>query len=130
MNAQAQNLYVKMQVNTATPGELTLMLFNGSIKFMKLANEAFDKHDYAAKNENIKRTVDIIDELLITLNMSFEISKNLSQLYYFMKDKLYEANIKADRESLSVVLDLMTELRDTWVEAVRIVKGNPKASPV
>ncbi|NEN85103.1 flagellar export chaperone FliS [Paenibacillus elgii] len=129
MNNQAQNLYLKTQVNTAHPGELTLMLFNGCIKFTKQAGECIQQKNYEGKNNNIKRAIDIIDELMITLKMEYEISQNLFSLYQFMKDRLIKANIKLEVENIQLVLDMMTELRDTWVQALKEVKsGNTQVT--
>lgn len=126
MNSQAQNLYLKTQVNTASPGELTLMLYNGCLKFMKLAGEGIEKKNYELKNVYILKSQRILDELLITLDMKYEISHNLSDLYIFIKDKLVQANMKLDMESLQVSIELITELRDTWIEALKLVKSNAK----
>lgn len=126
MNAQAQQTYLQMQVNTASPGELTLMLYNGCIRFMKQALNCMESKDYAGKNEFILRAENIIDELLITLDPQYEISANLSELYRFMKSQLVEANMRLRAESLETCIRLMTELKDTWAEAVKIVKsGTP-----
>lgn len=127
MNSQAQQLYIRTQVNTASPGELTLMLFNGCIKYMKQALEGIERKDYASKNLNIKKSQDILDELLITLNMEYEISKNLSALYMFMKEKLFEVNVRLNKDSLQVCIDLLSELRDAWAEAVKSLKHAQKA---
>lgn len=126
MNSQAQQLYIRTQVNTASPGELTLMLFNGSIKYMKQALDGIRNKDYEAKNVNIKKSQDIIDELLITLDMKYEIAKNLSKLYLFIKEQLFEANAKLNVESLQVSIDLMSELRDAWAEALKSLKSTQK----
>lgn len=126
MNTQAQNLYLQTQVKTASPGELTLMLYNGCIKFMKMGLESIQNQDYEMKNIYIQKSQNILDELLITLNMKYDISKKLSALYIFIKEKLTEANIKLDVESLQVGIELVTELRDTWVEVLRLIKTNAK----
>ncbi|MFC5448782.1 flagellar export chaperone FliS [Paenibacillus aestuarii] len=128
MNNRAQTIYQNTQINTAHPGELTLMLFNGCIKFMKLAMENINNNDIEGRHNHIQRSLNIIDELQITLDMKYEISHNLYSLYRFMKEKLIEANIKASTESLQVSLDLMTELRDTWAQAVKLAKSGQKAS--
>ncbi|XOK61318.1 flagellar export chaperone FliS [Paenibacillus elgii] len=123
MNQQAQQLYLRTQVSTAAPGELTLLLYNGCIKFMKQAQEALVTKNYSEKNINIKKAQDIIDELMITLNMDYEISKNLKMLYVFIKEQLFEANFKLNMESLETSISLVTELRDTWVEALKSLKN-------
>ncbi|MFE5324107.1 flagellar export chaperone FliS [Paenibacillus sp. NPDC056579] len=122
MNNQAQQVYLRTQATTASPGDLTLMLYNGCIKFMKQALEAIQENNYQEKNTNIKKAQDIIDELLITLNHGYPISKNLAALYTYIKEQLQQANLKLHVESLSTAIELVTELRDTWVEALKLVK--------
>ncbi|HEX7055704.1 MAG TPA: flagellar export chaperone FliS [Bacilli bacterium] len=126
MNTQAQDVYAKTQVATASPGDLTLMLFNGYLKFAKQALNGMQLRQYEQKNYNIKRAQDIIDELLCTLNMQYEISRNLSALYHFISEKMVEANVKMNQQSLHDCIELMTELRDAWAEALKKVKRNGK----
>lgn len=123
MNQQAQETYLRMQVNTAAPWELTLMLYNGCIRFMKQALEGLNSSNYEIKNLYIKKSVDIIDELIITLNRNYEISNNLESIYEFMKDKLFEANNKLDANCLVLCVEMMTDLRDTWVESMKKLKS-------
>lgn len=126
MRSQAHNKYLQSQVNTAIPGELTLMLYNGCLKFMKQSMNDLQNKEYEKKNLNINKAQDILDELLITLNHKYDISKSLSYLYIFIKEKLFEASIKLDAESLQVSIDLVTDLRDTWFEALKLSKVNSK----
>jgi flagellar protein FliS len=130
MNTQTQTqaLYLKMQVNTASPGDLILMLYNGCIKFMKQGLEAIKRRDFEAKHENIKKAQDIIDELVIALNMKYDIAKQLASLYDFINRQLVEANVKLNEQSLEVAIDMITELRDTWAEANKMVKSQAKVS--
>jgi len=119
MNQQAQETYLRMQVNTAAPWELTTMLFNGCIKFMKQALLAIRNQDFSGKNVNIKKSVDIIDELTISLNHNYEISGNLEKLYDYIKRRLFHANFKLDEAALSECIELISDLRDTWVTAMK-----------
>lgn len=119
MNRQAQNTYLRMQVNTAAPWELTTLLFNGCIKFMKQANEAIQNKNYEEKNEFIKKAVNIINELLITLDHKYDISKQLASLYEYMKGRLIHANIKMDTSAVTECIELMTDLKDTWITAMK-----------
>lgn len=128
MNMQSQELYIRTKVNTSSPGELTLMLYNGCIKFMKQALEGIKNQDYNTKNKFIQKSIDIVDELLITLNAEYDISRNLSALYLFIKEKLIEANTKAAPDILNTCIELITELRDTWSEALKIVKTKTPVS--
>ncbi|MDB5052784.1 MAG: flagellar protein FliS [Bacilli bacterium] len=126
MSSQAHNQYSQTRVNTAIPGELTLMLFNGCLRFMKQAMTDLENKEYEKKNINIIKCQDILDELLITLNHKYEISKSLSSLYVYFKEKLFEANTKLDPESLQICIGFITELRDTWVEALKLIKTQSK----
>lgn len=126
MNQQAQLNYMKNQVTTASPGELTLMLYNGCIKFMKQALIDLEHNDFMAKNVSIKKAQNIIDELIITLKMEYEVSKSLKALYVFINEQLFNANVNKDTSSLHLGIELVTELRDTWAEALKVVKTNPQ----
>lgn len=116
------NMYQQYQQNsitTASPEELTLMLYNGAIKFMNLGKFHIDKKEIEKANNAIKRAQDIIHQLNNTLDMSYEISNNLRAIYTFILEKLVDANIKKDTKILNEALPLLEELRDTWKEAMR-----------
>ncbi|MEI7025658.1 flagellar export chaperone FliS [Paenibacillus sp. y28] len=126
MNNRAQQTYLLNQVNTAHPGDLTLMLYNGCIKFMRQAIVSMENKDYEGKNNYIQRALDIIDEFIITLNMDYPISQNLRSLYMFMKENLIQGNVRMDIQKVQITIDLMSELKDTWVQAVKKAKsGEP-----
>lgn len=120
---QALNTYFNTQVTTATPGELTLMLYSGCVKFLKLALKNMEAGDYEQKNNYLIKATNIIDELLITLDMKYEISRSLSSLYVYIKELIIKANIQAQQEPLLESIQLVTELRDTWNEALELVKA-------
>jgi flagellar protein FliS len=119
MIQQAQETYLRMQINTAAPWELTTLLFNGCLKFMKQAVSAIKNQDFNEKNTNIKKAIDIIDELTITLNHNYEIAGNLEKLYDYVKRRLFHANFRLDEIALNECIVLITELRDTWVTAMK-----------
>jgi len=110
----AYKTYQNNSVNTASGGELTLMLYNGCMKFIKQAMKDMDAGSIEAKNTNIQKAQNIIRELLITLDPKVEISKQFQPLYEFMLSELMTANIENDKKKLEEVLDLVTEFRDTW----------------
>ena len=112
--------YKEQSVTTATPEELTLMLYNGCIKFINLAEVYIEEKDYAKSNLNIQKAQDIIQELNITLNMDYEISQNLRQLYTFINEKLLDANIQKDKQALFDAKEIVSDLRDTWKEAMAL----------
>ncbi len=122
---KSYNGYQKYQQNsvmTAAPEELTLMLYNGAIKFIKQAKIFMEQKQVEKTHNAIVRAQDIITELNITLNMDYEISKNLRSLYDFMLTRLTDANINKDIKILDEVLPLLEELRDTWQEAMKKAK--------
>ncbi|KAB7666045.1 flagellar export chaperone FliS [Bacillus sp. B1-b2] len=110
--------YQQNSVNTASPGDLTLMLYNGCLKFLHLAKKAIENKDITTRNTNIQKTQNIIKELMVTLNMDIPVSKNLMTLYDYMNRQLVKANIESDISIIEEVETLITEFRDTWKEAV------------
>ncbi|MFB4331573.1 flagellar export chaperone FliS [Paenibacillus sp. CR_12] len=119
---QAVNRYYETQIKTATPEELTLMLYNGCIRFLKQALIGVENKDFMSKNTNITKAVDIIDELQATLDMNYDISTNLASLYEYFKQRLIFASIKLDLDALQEVIGMVTDLRDAWNEAMKTVK--------
>ncbi len=112
--------YEKNAVTTASPGELTLMLYNGCLKFIKQAKCAMEEKNYEEKNRNIQKALDIISELMVTLNMDIPISKSMMQMYDYMNRRLIEANVKNHSEYLDEVESYVIEFRDAWKEAILI----------
>lgn len=110
--------YKEQSINTATQEELTLMLYDGCIKFINISKIAIEEKKYDIANTNIQKAQNIISEFMVTLNMDIEISKNLLALYDYYNRRLVEANIKKDIEILEEVKVFITELRDTWKEAI------------
>jgi flagellar secretion chaperone FliS len=101
--------YQNNSVNTASPGELTLMLYNGCLKFINLAKKAMEDKNSEVKNINIQKAQNIVNELMVTLNMDVKVSKNLQSLYDYLNRRLMEANIRNDVSILNEVEEFMTE---------------------
>ncbi|GGH88863.1 flagellar protein FliS [Pullulanibacillus pueri] len=120
--ANPYQAYQQNSVTTATPGELTLMLYNGCLKFIKQGKLAIDAKDIQAKNTNLQKAQNIITELMTTLNMDIELSKNLMSLYDYMKRRLIEANLKSDVAILDEIEEMVTGFRDTWKQAIQITR--------
>lgn len=118
----AYNAYKQNSVTTASPGELTLMLYNGCLKFLNRAKLAIDEKNIEERNYNIQRAQAIIAEFMSTLNMDIEISKQMLPLYEYMNRRLTEANIKNDPTIIEEVEGLVTEFRDTWKEVIKITR--------
>ncbi|WP_062354171.1 flagellar export chaperone FliS [Bacillus kwashiorkori] len=111
--------YQQNSVNTATPGELTLMLYNGCLKFIQLAKVAMKENNVTDKNINLQKAQNIITELMVTLKMDVEISKQMMPLYDFVRRQLIEANVKNDIRALEDAEGIVTDFRDTWKQVIQ-----------
>lgn len=112
--------YETNSVTTASPGELTLMLYNGCLKFINKAKDAIEENNFELKNTNIQKAQNIISELMVTLNMDIPVSKHMMQMYDYINRRLIDANIKNSIEILEEVESFVTEFRDTWKEVILI----------
>ncbi|HLS09726.1 flagellar export chaperone FliS [Lentibacillus sp.] len=111
--------YQNNAVNTASGGDLTLMLYNGCIKFIKQAMKDMDNGKIEAKNTNIQKAQNIIQELMATLDPKVEISQQFMPLYDYILHQLKEGNIKNDTAFLEEALRYVTEFRDTWKQVIK-----------
>nr|WP_295971851.1 flagellar export chaperone FliS [uncultured Bacillus sp.] len=112
--------YQENSVNTASPGELTLMLYNGCLKFILLAKKAITEQNIEEKNINLIKAQKIIQELMVTLNMDFAVAKDMIALYDYCNRRLIEANMKNDVTILDEVEGFMKEFRDTWKQVIQL----------
>lgn len=127
MPYNAYKVYEQNAVLTATPGELTLMLYNGCIKFIKQARVAMQDKNIELKNNLLKKAQAIINELMVTLDRKQSISKELLALYDYMHRRLIEANMKNDSAILDEVEKMITDLRDTWKQVMMITQKEKPA---
>lgn len=114
-------------VYTASPGELTLMLYNGCLKFIHLAKKAIADKNIEAKNTNIIKAENIIMELMVTLKDEYEVSKTMKPLYDYLYRRLVEANVNNDIAILEEVEGFVTQFRDTWKQVIQLNKQNQHA---
>ncbi len=114
--------YQQNSITTATPEELTLMLYNGCIRFTKLAKINMEEKNISETSINLMKSQDIISELNGTLNMNYEVSDDLRNLYIFIKDHLVDANIQKKVEILDEIIPIIEDMRDTWKEAMALAK--------
>jgi flagellar secretion chaperone FliS len=112
--------YQASSVQTASPSELTLMLYNGCLKFIKLARKAIEEKNVEERNTNLVKAQKIIQELMVTLNMDYEVAKHMMTMYDYIYRRLVEANIKNDVEILDEVEGYVTEFRDTWKQVIQL----------
>ena len=126
MATNAYQKYKNTQIETANQEKLLIMMYNGAIKFSKQAKEAINKNDYEAVNNSLVRTQAILLELQATLDhqKGGEIAENLDALYDYMKRRLTDANVDKEKEPIDEVIDMLNELKETWVEASKKIKKN------
>lgn len=116
------NMYKNQQIMTAAPEDLTLMLYNGAIRFVTESIQALERGELEKSHNANLRAQDIVKEFMSTLNMDYDISHNLFSLYEYMTYRLMQGNMKKDVAQLEEVKGLLVELRDTWVEAIKKVR--------
>jgi len=114
--------YTNNKVNTVSGEELTLMLYEGALKFTNQAIIAIESRDFDRANSLIIRVEDIIREFQVTLNHDYEISKNFDSMYDYMYRLLVDANIAKDIAILNEVKGYLREFRDSWKEAMKLAK--------
>ncbi|WP_100374034.1 flagellar export chaperone FliS [Bacillus sp. FJAT-45037] len=120
MATSMQSAYKQNAMKTASPGELTLMLYNGCLKFMKLTRAAIEEQDLEKRNVNSIKAQNIIRELMVTLKTDNEVGQNMMRMYDFILNRLMEANIKSDLTALAEAEELVTDFRDTWKQVIQI----------
>jgi flagellar secretion chaperone FliS len=117
---QFHQVYKQNSVSTASPGELTLMLYNGCLNFLNKAKLAIRENNIQERNTNLQKAQRIIQELMVTLNQDYEIAKQMMIMYEYMNRRLIEANINNDLSIVEEVEGFVTEFRDTWKEVIRL----------
>ena len=117
-NAYAQ--YNNIKILTASPAELTLMLYEGAIKFCNIATVAVEQKDIEKAHTNIVKAQKIVDYFRQTLDMKYEVAKDFERVYTYLEQRLIEANIKKDKEILEEVTTHLRSMRDTWKEVMRL----------
>lgn len=117
--------YNNSKILTASPAELTLMLYDGAIKFANIAIAGIENHDIEKAHNNIRKTERIIIEFDTTLDDRYEVSKDFHNVYRYLLQRLQEANIKKDKDIMEEVLNHLRTMRDTWKEVMQLnANGN------
>lgn len=106
--------YQQSYVQTASPIQLTIMLYEGAIRFIKQGIEGIEKKDYEKANLNLIKAQQIIHEFIASLNHDYPISKNLLAIYDYSLHNLIQANIKKDKSFALEVLNHLSELKEAW----------------
>ena len=111
--------YANNKVMTASPAELTLMLYEGAIKFSNIAVEAIEAKIYRS-HDNIIKVEHIIEEFQSTLNHKYPVAKDFDEVYNYLMMRLQEANMKKDKEIMEEVLKHLRTMRDTWKQVMKL----------
>ena len=111
--------YTRNKILTATPAELTLMLYEGAIKFCNIAIVAIEQKDRSKMFNNILKVEDIITEFQVTLNFDYPVANDFNNVYNYLQKRLREANMTMDKEILEEVTEHLRTMRDTWKEVMR-----------
>ena len=112
--------YNNNKVLTASPAELTLMLYEGAIKFCNIAEAAIEQNDIQKAHANIIKVQHIIDYFRQTLDMKYPVAQDFERIYVYLAERLVTANIKKDKAILEEVNAHLHSVRDTWKEVMRI----------
>jgi flagellar secretion chaperone FliS len=114
--------YQRQAVTTSKPEDLTSMLYQGLVKFIRLAKMDLEANNIESSHKNNLRAQDILTELMVTLKKDYAVSESLQTLYDYMKSRLIEANLKKNIDILEEVEGYAVELSETWVAAMKLTK--------
>ena len=120
---QAAKLYGNNRVNTASQAELTLMLYEGAVKFGNIAITALEKKDYETTNINIQKCRNIIVELTSRLSMRYAVAEDFKKMYDYIFALLIHANLEKDMEMLDRAVSEIRDMRDIWKQIMGKTKG-------
>jgi flagellar protein FliS len=132
--ANSWKSYRQIATQTAPPGQLILMLFDGALHSLERALTGFDHRDPLEKNQtihnNLQRAADIIRELNNSLNLDTggKLAETLRNLYYYFDQRIVESNLQKHRDGVDEVIVLLKELRDAWA-AMLSNQGQMPPSP-
>ncbi len=114
--------YNNSKIATAQPAELTLMLYEGAIKFCNIAMIGIENKDYEKASNNIQKARRIIVELQTTLDHEYEVANDFDVIYNYLFQTLIQANVKKDPEILEEALVQLRDLRNMWKEIMKVAR--------
>ena len=118
-NQNMAQQYNRNKVLTASPAELTLLLYEGAIKFCNIAAVAIEKNDMEKAHTNIVQAEMIIEEFQATLNHKYPVAEDFDKLYKYIYGLLVDANMRKDLEILEQATNELRGMRDTWKEVMK-----------
>ncbi|SFB95412.1 flagellar export chaperone FliS [Butyrivibrio sp. YAB3001] len=122
LSAQQRAAYAQYKNNkimSASAPELTLLLYDGAIKFLNIADFAIEKKDIQKAHENIIKTERVIDYLRQTLDMKYPVAQDFENMYSYIDKRLVEANLTKDKEIIEEINGHMHSIRDNWIEVMK-----------
>lgn len=120
--------YASNKITTASPAELTLMLYEGAIKFCNIAVMAIEKNEVEKAHINIMKAQRIIEEFQASLDFKYPVAQEFNSVYTYLMDRLREANFQKDAAILEEVLVHLRTMRDTWKEVMRVTQNGTHIS--
>lgn len=114
--------YKNNAIATATPAELTLMLYEGAIKFGNIAIKAIEEGDIQKAHINIVKVQRIITEFRNTLDFKYPVAKDFDRVYEYLERRLVEANVSKDKEIMEEMVMHIRSMRDNWKEVMKRAK--------
>ena len=122
--------YNNSKILTASPAELTLMLYDGAIKFSNIAIQGIESRDIEKAHNNIVKVENIIQEFQITLDHKYPVAQDFDKVYNYILRRLQEANVKKDKAIMEEVLEHLRTMRDTWKTVMQQSRGNAVKSAI
>lgn len=114
--------YANNKITTATPAELTLMLYEGAIKFCNMAKKDMELGEHGNAIGNIQRARKIIVELQSTLDFKYPVAKDFDLIYTYIFNLMVEVTTKQNQDALDEVLVQLRDLRDMWRQIMKQTK--------
>ena len=122
MNKNPYAQYQNSRILTASPAELTLMLYEGAIKFGNMAIMGMKQKDIEKAHVNLKKVQRIVAEFRATLDMKYPVAQDFDRIYVYLEERMTEANLTKDPEIMEEVVRHLRSMRDTWKEVMRLNK--------
>lgn len=125
--ARGAQAYYQTQIQSRSPLELVVMLYDGALRFLQQTVDAMERGDLVAKRDSLSRAMAIVTELhgMLDLEQGGEVAASLDSLYTYMMERLTTANQQRDAAPVAEVMRLMTGLRDAWSQ---IAQAPPPAA--
>jgi len=116
--------YKRQQIESASPEEILILLYEGAIRFLLLSKKGMEENNIEKSHNNLIKAQNIISEFMNSLDMEIggEIAVNLYRLYEYLHYRLVQANINKDTGMVDEVLSHLRSLKETWEEAIQIAR--------